>query len=424
MTASTGTTEKYQPSPYRWNILVIGFLTNFLVVALQNMSMPVLFQEIAADLSLNLVQIGLVWGIVALPGIATSLFGGIAGDYFGPKRVLVVSCFLAGAAGALRGFSDSFFMLLGTMFLFGLISSFIPMITLKACGMWFPQKQLGLASGVLSIGMAGGFLVGSLLSATVFSPLLGSWRNVLLFYGILAMLMTVPWLFSRTSEAEKEIRSGKPQISAVKEGLATVSRNKQVWLYGLAMFGINGCVMGALGYLPLYLDNIGWSKAAADSANAAFYATSLAFTMPIALLSDRSANRRKISILAGTLITTGIGLLFFAQGGWIWFAVCLAGLAGDGFMAVTLASIMEVEGVGSRFSGAALGMVMVFSRLGILVAPPLGNSLADTSINLPFLFWSIMGMVGITGLLLVRDARRTTPLSGNRIGIPGKKYPH
>jgi len=397
--------QEVQASTYRWNILVIGFLTNFFVVALQNMSMPVLFQEIATDLTLDLVQIGLVWGIVALPGIFTSLFGGIAGDYFGPKKVLVVSCLLAGAAGALRGTSNDFFMLLGSMFLFGLISSFIPMITLKACGMWFPQKQLGLASGVLSIGMAGGFLVGSLLSATVFSPLLGSWRNVLFLYGTLAMLMAIPWIFSRTSDVEMDQSNVKADANSVKVGLATVSRNKQVWLYGLALFGINGCVMGALGYLPLYLDSIGWSKAAADSANAAFYATSLLFTMPIALWSDRSGSRRRISIMAGTTIAAGIGLLFFTHDGWIWFAVCLAGMAGDGFMAVTLASVLEVEGVGTRLAGAALGMVMVFSRLGILISPPLGNSLVGIYASLPFLFWSSLGGLGVLGLLFVRKKR-------------------
>jgi MFS family permease len=60
------------------------------------MAMPVLFDEIAADLHLSLVQVGLVWGIGALPGIVAGLLGGAIGDRFGPKRVLILGCMLSG----------------------------------------------------------------------------------------------------------------------------------------------------------------------------------------------------------------------------------------------------------------------------------------------------------------------------------------
>ena len=391
---------------YRWLILSLGVLTNTLVMAVQSMCMPVLFKAISADLSLNLVQVGMVWGIVALPGIATSLFGGAAADRFGPKRVLVVGCFLTGLAGALRGLANDFPSLLGAMFLFGMISTFIPMVVLKACGLWFPRQQMGLASGVLSIGMAAGFLIGSLISATLLAPLLGGWRNVLFFYGILAMLMSIPWLFTRPAPAFSNQSKTELKPVSMKQSMAIVARLRNVWLFGLVFFGINGCVQGAIGYLPLYLNGLGWSETAAASASAVFYTTSLIFTLPIALWSDRLGSRRKVSLAAGLLITSGIGLLAIVQGGWIWAAVFIAGMAGDGFMAVTLTSVMETEGVGNTFAGAALGLVMVFSRLGILIAPSMGNSLAGISASLPFLLWSIMGGVGLVGLVIMQEERK------------------
>src|SRR6266540_3379064 len=88
---------------YKWYILVLATLTNTLVAAVPVMCMPVLFKEISTDLNLSLVQVGLVWGIGALPGIFTVLVGGTIGDRFGPKRVLLASCLLVGATGALRG---------------------------------------------------------------------------------------------------------------------------------------------------------------------------------------------------------------------------------------------------------------------------------------------------------------------------------
>jgi MFS family permease len=388
---------------YKWLILILGVLTNVLVVAVQSLSMPVLFEAISADLQLNLVQVGMVWGIVALPGMVTGLVGGAASDRFGPKLVLIMGCFLTGLTGAMRGLAVDFYSLLGTMFLFGMLSSFIPMTTLKACGMWFPSRQLGLSSGFLSLGMAFGFLVGSLFSATLLSPWLGGWRNVLFFYGILATLMAIPWLFTRAAPEPTIVQTSGRSQKSLLEGMSGAARIRNIWFFGLALFGINGCVQGAIGYLPLYLDNLGWQKATADGANAVFYASSLIFTLPIAFWSDRLGSRRKVSLAAGLMIASGVGLLTFTQGGLVWIAVAIAGMAGDGFMAVTLASVVETEGVGPALAGAALGMVMSFSRLGILLAPPAGNSLAAIDDSLPFLFWALLGGIGLIGLVVMKD---------------------
>jgi cyanate permease len=289
--------------------------------------------------------------------------------------------------------------LMGAMFLFGMISPFIAMITLKVTGMWFSRKQLGLASGVLSMGMAFGFLIGSLFSATLLTPLLGGWRNVLFFYGVLAMVISIPWMFTRTAPGTAPVEHANTiSPSSLRQNMVYVARFRKVWLYGFALLGINGCVQGAMGYLPLYLRNLGWTTTAADGATAAFYTASLICVVPIALWSDRMGSRRRVIIIAGSMIAAGIGLLSISQGALVWVAVCLAGLAGDGFMAVLLASVIEIDGVGTAYAGTALGMVMVFSRMGALVAPSLGNSLAEINAGLPFLFWSALGFMGLIGL--------------------------
>ena len=70
---------------------------------------------------------------------------------------------------------------------------------IKIAGQWFPAHQLGLANGLISMGMALGFLLGSLLSATTFSPLLGGWRNVLIVYGIAGAMFSIAWfLYARS----------------------------------------------------------------------------------------------------------------------------------------------------------------------------------------------------------------------------------
>lgn len=182
---------------YRWYVLILAALTGTLTVAMQNMCLPVLFEEIAEDLDLSLVQIGLIWGIGALASVPTSLVGGAIGDRFGARRTLSVTCLLVGLAGALRGLSNDLVTLGITVFLFGLMSPMIMMNLIKTCGDWFSQRQLGLANGAVAMGMALGFVLSSMISATVMSPWLGDWRNVLFFYGVIAASISVPWFLSR-----------------------------------------------------------------------------------------------------------------------------------------------------------------------------------------------------------------------------------
>ncbi len=398
---------------YRWYILLLCMLTNSLVSAAPTMCMPVLFENISADLNLSLVQIGLIWGINALPGILTILAGGALGDRFGPKRVLIFSCLMVGLTGAVRGTASDFPSLAVTMFAFGLFTPFITMNTFKTCGLWFPRQQMGLASGVLSMGMALGFMVGSLFSASALAPLLGGWRQVLYFYGIISLALCIPWFFSRLAP----ITAHNPQNgeqSSIFQAISHVAKIRKIWLLGLAIFGIGGCIQGALGYIPLFLRGQGWAETSADGALAAFHTISMIFVIPIALLSDKLGSRKKILITAGVMIALGIGLLSVVQGSMVWVAICLAGMARDGFMAVFMTFILETDGVGPAYSGTANGLAMVFSGIGNMIAPPIGNSLAEITPGAPFLFWAALTLLGFVGLFFARETIQSPVLKDNQ----------
>jgi len=366
------------------------------------MSMPVLFDEISRELGLDLVQIGWIWGIGFLTGIFTSLIGGALGDRFGTKRTLIVGCFLAGITGALRGISGNFITLAATAFIFGLVPPAIPMSVHKTCGIWFSGRRLGLANGVVSMGMALGFMLGSLLSATVLSPMLGGWRQVLFLYGALSIIMGVFWSFTR-SAPQDEGTSRDQETVTLSRGISCVVRLRNMWLLGLAMFGVGGCIQGALGYLPLYLRRIGWPETSADGALAAFHAVSMIATIPIALLSDRLKSRKGILMAATILIFSGVALLSIPGGALVWGAVIIAGFARDGFMAILMTLIIELKEVGTLYAGTAIGLVLVFSRFGSLISPPLGNSLAGIHLALPFVFWASLALVGLVGFYFVKE---------------------
>jgi cyanate permease len=310
----------------------------------------------------------------------------------------------AGISGAMRGLAGDFLTLAAALLLFGFLAPLVPMNTLKTVGMWFPRRQIGLANGVISMGMALGFMLGTLVSATYLSPLLGGWRNVLIFYGILSMLLVIPWYFSRSTPLEAALPDGQKPAS-MRQNIVYVAGIRRIWLLGLVILGVGGAVQGLLGYLPLYLRDQGWEQAHADGVAASFHLFSLIAVVPIALLSDRLGSRKKILIPATLMVATGTALLYFVDGSLVWLAVGMAGIVRDGFMAVFITLIVETEGVGSRYAGTAVGFVLVFSSIGNLFAPALGNSLVHTDAGLPFLFWAGMCLVGLYGLLVIKEKR-------------------
>lgn len=392
---------------YKWYILLLASLTNAVVVALPIMSMSVLFHQISIDLNLSLVQVGLIWGIGSLPALLSTLLAGGIADRFSPRRVIIGACIINGLLGASRGFATDFSTLMAAVVVSGFLIPLISVNNVKTAGIWFTSRQLGLANGFLSMGMALGFLAGSMLSATVVAPWVGGWRNVLILYGGLAVLFAIPWALSRSHvpvPGESQHSSG---TISMRSALGHVAKQRNIWMLGLAILGIGGAVQGTLGYLPLYLRDQGWTALSADSALATFHLLSMLTVIPVALLSDRPGVRKKIFLAAGVLITSGILILTFVSGGLVWVAVGVAGLVRDGFMAIFMTSVIETEGIGPRFAGSAIGFVMVFSGLGNMIAPPLGNSLAAFAPSAPFGLWAGMALFGLIAILLTRARPHT-----------------
>lgn len=395
-------------SRYKWFVLGLAGLTATLVVAMPSMAMPVLFPEISEDLGMSLVQIGLIWGTGSLAGLFTGLLGGTLGDRFGARRTLVVSCVLVGIFGSMRGLAIDFVTLGVTVFLAGMMSALVPMNLHKIGSVWFTKRRLGLANGVVAAGMAFGFMTGAMISATVLSPWLGGWRQVMFFYAALAALMAIPWVLTRPAPRKSQPEEDVAETPSIRDNLSHVIRSKNVWLLGFVSLCVGGCIQGVLGYLPLYLREIGWPASLADSALASFHAASLLTVIPFTLLSDRLGSRKRLLVIAVVMVVVGVGTLSFAQGALIWLAVLLAGLVRDGYMAVYFTMVTESKGIGVLFAGTAMGLASTFSRIGGLVAPPVGNSLASFGLSLPFLFWSGMALVGLVCLLYAEEGEGKT----------------
>jgi cyanate permease len=222
------------------------------------------------------------------------------------------------------------------------------------------------------------------------------------FYGALAVLFTIPWFFM-PPEPQAARREASPAAQVpIGQAIRQVARLKNAWLLGFTLLGFGGCIQASLGYLPLYLRGQGWTGVLADSALSSFHLTSMIFVLPIVLWSDRLQARKKLLMGMGLMAVAGVGALSVTQGWVAWAAIILAGMVRDGFMALFMATIIETEGVGPALAGTATGFAMIFSMLGSVLAPPLGNSFAELAPGLPFLFWAALAALGVMSLSFTR----------------------
>jgi cyanate permease len=255
-----------------------------------------------------------------------------------------------------------------------------------------------------------------MISATILSPWLGGWRNVMFFYGALSAFAGIMWVFVGKGHAPGGLSRTAANQQSFWKIFPELIRNKAIWIVGLTLMFRMGGIQGMTGYLPLFLRGQGWSVAGADGALSLFYAVSTAFVIPIVAFSDRIGRRKSLMLTGLVVVALSLGLLPIVGDVWVWFLMAVSGLFMDSVMSILMTMLLESEGIESANSGMALGMVFTIAPLGSFIAPPLGNSLADINPGLPFYFWSGISAVSVVILMFMKETgwRKRRTLENNR----------
>jgi MFS family permease len=364
--------------------------------------MPVLFEEISDDLGLSLIQVGTVWGMLGLASLCAGFAFGLITDRFGARLTLGVTCILQGLAGALRGLSGGFTSLAIFMFLFGLFCVPLSFATHKAAAQWFSGRQLGLANGVLAMGIGVGTTLGSMVSATVLSPLFGGWRHLMFVFGAISVVGGLLWLRTKHNPTRGEAAELAETVP-FRQALSHVMQLKAVWFIVLSHMSLAAARTGLAGYLPLHLRNAGWTEVGADGAIAVLGAASVVGVVPLSLLSDRIGLRKVIVVPAMLITMISLGLLAVFNGAIVWLLVILIGLVQEGLAASLITMNMETEGVGAIYAGTALGLSTTVVGLGGFFSPPIGNSFAEVNPSFAFIFWTALVVIALLLFQFVKE---------------------
>jgi ACS family glucarate transporter-like MFS transporter len=388
---------------YRWYILLLAMATYGSIAGAARLCMPVLFPEISAELGLSMVAIGMIWGMDPLAGVFMGLPGGLLADRLGVKRTTTVVCILAGLFGALRGFSVDFLTMAAFMFLFGLMAAVVPSIVPKVAAVWFGGRRLGLANGLLNVAWSIGAVMATLSSATLLSGWLGGWRHVLFFFGAPPVLLGLLWGLTGREPGQQDTAHAPVTGEPFRIALSKVTHMRQVWMMGIILLTYWGANLGLGGYLPLYLRNIGWEPALADSATTVFSGIGLLGVIPMVLYSDKIGSRKAVMIFATIVLALSIGLVPVVGTTGIWALLVISGLIRTGVTSLANTMIFEMKGIGGTYGGTAIGLTNTLGMLGAFAASPIGNSFTAINGDVPLYFWALLTAAALPLLFIIKE---------------------
>ncbi|MBN1367499.1 MAG: MFS transporter [Dehalococcoidales bacterium] len=394
---------------YSLYVMIMAALMQCFIMGAERMCLPVLFPEISRDMGLSSVQLGTIWALDPFAGIFVSLFAGLIVDRFGIKLTLTIVCLMSGILGALRGFSSNFITLAVIMFTFGIFIAMLPTVLQKAVAVWYPGKRFALAFSITNVGGSTGMMLGAMTSATLLSPALGSWRNVVIAFGILPVVLGLLWMI--TGRAPKKV---EPTITtqdiSFRQLASHVLRIKEVWIIGLVALGVMGTTTALSGYIPIYMEGIGWSSAGSGLIVTIISATGAVGGIPIVLLSNRLGSRTKIVIPSVIISALGTVLFPYAHGPLLWAVIVISGIARGGILPLITAMVVEMDGIGVKYAGTALGLITTFIMIGGALTPPLGTSLTVFNPAYPFVLWGMICALSAIGFFFIKEKRETSIL--------------
>jgi predicted MFS family arabinose efflux permease len=386
-----------------WLVLLLLVFIGFTTYA-QQFATPVLLPSIGNDLGLNTAQLGIIWGMTTFGGLFLSLPGGLLGDKVGPKAGIFIVTMIVVISYGLRGLARDSLSLSIMMFIGGGVIGALPSIVIKAIFMWFPSKLVGSANGIWWSLNRVGMAAGSAVSATLLAPALNGWQNTFFLYGGLSLIFALLWLVLIREPANATAVVGAPFAESIRQ----VARSRDVWICSVTLFGIIGSFVGFVGYLPLYLQNNGWTVATSSLSLTAFLLATVITSLSIPVLSDKYRQRKIFFILPCIVFIAVTALMaVFKNTPAIWTILIIGGLSFGSLLPVINTMIAEIKGIGTKYASTATSLGSGLGGLGGLIFAWAAGKIAMVNAITPFLFCAGLCFLCLIPFFFVEETGNT-----------------
>jgi len=384
------------PAAGRWLILGVLF-TARTAMACQFQTVASTAPFLIGSLAIDYTRLGTLIGLYMLPGIFFALPGGMLGQRFGAKRLVLAGLLLMVAGGALMGADSSFLMVVTGRLISGLGAVLINVLMTKMVADWFAEHEIVTAMGLLVASWPLGLALGLLL----FTPLAAaqSWNTVMVAAAGMALMcfVLVAAIYRDPPDLPAAAGPGLNLALTRREWLA-VSLAGTVW----TTYNVGYIVL--ISFLPELFTAHGYSLSQAGSI-VSFLGWALIPAIPMAGYLAERLRRPDLFLVAGFLIPgLAAAALPFATDPIVPFGVLAVVIGAPAGLIMAL----PAQALRPQNRAGGMGVYFTWYYAGMASLPGLAGMARDLSASpaAPALFAAAMMALALAGWAGFRAATR------------------
>jgi predicted MFS family arabinose efflux permease len=380
----------------RWIILA--------VLSLARIAMAFQFQTIGSvgpllvdQLDLDYSRVGTLIGLYLLPGVVVALLGGLLGQQYGAKRIVVIGLALMTGGGFLTGVSQSFYSIAIGRFISGSGAVLMNVMVTKMVADWFSDRKVTTAMAILIASWPLGIGIGLILDPGVAAKF--GWAAVMYLATALPLVsLALVAIVYRDPPISTVSASAKFSINLTGYELRLILLAGAIW----ATYNVGYIVL--VSFVPEFFTTRGYSLA-----QGGWIASMLSWLLiPMIVIGGYAAERTgrpTLLMTGGFMITALVAVLLpvtDSPGGLFVLMALAAGLPAGLIMALP-AKLLRPQ---SRAAG--MGVYFTCYYAGLAFLPALAGMLRDTTRSsvTPILFSSGMMICSLIALAAFRALER------------------
>ena len=373
----------------RWLILAVLFLART-AMAYQFQSVVSAGPFIVDAFEIDFARLGTLIGLYMLPGIVIALPGGVLGQRFGDKRIVLLGLALMAIGGGLMA-ADSFLAVTSGRLLSGVGAVIINVLITKMVADWFAGQEIVVAMGIL----IASWPLGLALGLVSFPPIAAyGWKAVMLTSGGVAVAcLLLVWLVYRDP----------PQLPARPLTLR-IDLTAREWglivILGLIWGGYNAGYVVLIGFLPEQFTRQGFTLSEASQL-VSLLGWVLIPSVPLAGFLAERVNR-PIVLMTSSLLITALATMAlpFANSPFVVFSVIVLVIG----VPAGLIMALPAEVLPQEKRSAGMGVFYTCHYASMAVLPALAGVIRDhtNSPTAPILFVGALMAIAAAALVGVR----------------------
>lgn len=342
---------------------------------------------VQSEFGITRAQAGLYSSFYFLSATIVAVFAGRLSDRLGARRGMVLGCCAVGIMIVLHGAAPVFSWILGLAFVTGVGFSLItPSVTSAVIENVSSRRRAGAMGVAHGVGGTGALI------GTMALPALGErfgWRPVMVVAGFAAVAigLVIMATYGRLSVPRSGHDGGGTDAAASFRAQLRELLSRRAFVCACVMgiaFGLG--IASITGHFTLFMhSDLGYSPTLAGFALGAFHVGGILGQPTWGVINDRLYDgRRHAGLFTLSVLTASLSLVFglVVARGLVPYPgiVALAALLGFfvlGTPGLFFTTVTEIAPSGS--AGLATGVALMFSRIGVMVAPPVFGHIADVT---------------------------------------------